>query len=949
MARARRRRARSARSSNVSPDVRYPVLGATLPAARRDRPPRERRVGLRPRRRRARRRPDPGLRGDRDRGRRAAAPSRSRPRAGRIAAGQGRARRRRAQLGARRDWPALRLPIQSHPLQALVSELYEQVLDTVVMSNAVHVYVSQAHKGELVMGAGIDAYNSYAQRGSFHVIEHQLAAALELFPIFARARVLRTWAGIVDVCPDASPIVGLTPVDGPVRQLRLGHGRLQGDARAPGWTFAWTIAHGEPHELNAPFSLDRFTTGALIDEHGAAGGGALMLLIRCPWCGERDEVEFSLRRPGGHRLPGRPGGALRRGVGRVAVRPRQPEGALRGAVGAHAGLPALVRRRPRHGHARDRPMRFTLRRRRVRGAPGRDAGGRARPERRARRLPQHLPRPAARRLLGRRGGAERARPDRRARPMVRATLVELEDGLERRAAGRQGPARRAVRAGALRHAATRTATLLVVGGGRSGVAAAAAGAGRTHPRATPARAASSPRRRPAGARRGRPPSGSTTATTCSRSSAAGALWHIRARRIVLATGAIERPLVFAEQRPARDHAAPAPHAGTSSAARGSSCSRTTTPRSGSPGATVVDSRQGRLVVDTIGEDRLEGVVLDDGSTAAVRRAAPSRAAGARAVHLWSQARGRLRCDERIGGVRPGRRARPESRSSGRRPAPACPTSQPLWLVPGDEDASFVDLERDSTVADVRRAVGAGLRSVEHVKRYTTIGTGSDQGKTAERERDRRRRRAARRHRRPSSARPPSARRTSRSPSRCSPAATAARCSTRCASTPIHPWHVAHGAVFENVGQWKRPRYYPRGGESMDEAVLRECAAARERVGDRWTPRRSARSTSRAPTRPSSSTASTRTRFDSLAVGTCRYGVMCKPDGMVFDDGVVMRVGERALPLHDDDRQRGAGARLDGGVAPDRVARAARLADVGHRAVGDGRRRRAGLARPARRG
>ena len=99
------------------------------------------------------------------------------------------------------------------------------------MSNAVHVYVSQAHKGELVMGAGIDPYNSYAQRGSLHVIEHQLAAALELFPIFAHARVLRTWAGIVDVCPDASPIVGPTPVDGLYRQLRLGHGRLQGDAR----------------------------------------------------------------------------------------------------------------------------------------------------------------------------------------------------------------------------------------------------------------------------------------------------------------------------------------------------------------------------------------------------------------------------------------------------------------------------------------------------------------------------------------------------------------------------------------------------------------------------------------------------------------------------------------------------------------------------------------------
>src|SRR2546423_14224601 len=105
----------------------------------------------------------------------------------------------------------VRLPLQSHPLQALVSEPVKPVHNCVVMSNAVHVYVSQADKGELVMGAGIDPYNSYAQRGSFHVIEQQLAAAIELFPIFRHAKVLRTWAGVVDVCPDASPIVGLTP------------------------------------------------------------------------------------------------------------------------------------------------------------------------------------------------------------------------------------------------------------------------------------------------------------------------------------------------------------------------------------------------------------------------------------------------------------------------------------------------------------------------------------------------------------------------------------------------------------------------------------------------------------------------------------------------------------------------------------------------------------------
>jgi sarcosine oxidase subunit beta len=164
----------------------------------------------------------------------------------------------------------LRIPIQTHPLQALVSELYEDVLETVVMSNAVHVYVSQAHKGELVMGAGIDPYNSYAQRGSFHVIESQLAAALELFPVFASAHVLRTWAGIVDVCPDASPIVGPTPVDGLFLNCGWGTGGFKATPGS-GWTFAWTLAHGEPHELNAPFSLDRFVSGALIDEHGAAG------------------------------------------------------------------------------------------------------------------------------------------------------------------------------------------------------------------------------------------------------------------------------------------------------------------------------------------------------------------------------------------------------------------------------------------------------------------------------------------------------------------------------------------------------------------------------------------------------------------------------------------------------------------------------------------------------
>ena len=161
------------------------------------------------------------------------------------------------------------LPLQSHPLQALVSELLEPVHPTVVMSNAVHVYVSQAHKGELVMGAGIDSYNGYGQRGAFHIIERQMSAALELFPVFARAHLLRTWGGIVDVTPDASPIVGLTPVDGLYLNCGWGTGGFKATPGV-GWCYAHTVAHGTPHPLNAPFSLDRFTTGALVDEHGAA-------------------------------------------------------------------------------------------------------------------------------------------------------------------------------------------------------------------------------------------------------------------------------------------------------------------------------------------------------------------------------------------------------------------------------------------------------------------------------------------------------------------------------------------------------------------------------------------------------------------------------------------------------------------------------------------------------
>ncbi len=164
----------------------------------------------------------------------------------------------------------LRLPIESHPLQALVSEPLKPILHTVVMSNAVHGYISQSDKGELVIGAGVDSYTGYGQRGSFSVVEGNIGAIVELFPVFSRVRMLRQWGGIVDVCPDACPIIGKTPIRGLYFNCGWGTGGFKATPGS-GWVFAHTIARGEPHSLNAAFTLERFSTGALIDEHGAAG------------------------------------------------------------------------------------------------------------------------------------------------------------------------------------------------------------------------------------------------------------------------------------------------------------------------------------------------------------------------------------------------------------------------------------------------------------------------------------------------------------------------------------------------------------------------------------------------------------------------------------------------------------------------------------------------------
>jgi sarcosine oxidase subunit beta len=163
----------------------------------------------------------------------------------------------------------IRLPLQSHPLQAFVSEPIKPVIDTVVMSNAVHAYISQSDKGDLVIGAGIDAYNGYGQRGSFHTIEHAVEAIVEMFPSLSRVRMNRQWGGIVDICPDACPIIGLTPVRGLYFNCGWGTGGFKATPGS-GWVFAHTIAQDRPHALNQAFSLDRFSSGRLIDEHGAA-------------------------------------------------------------------------------------------------------------------------------------------------------------------------------------------------------------------------------------------------------------------------------------------------------------------------------------------------------------------------------------------------------------------------------------------------------------------------------------------------------------------------------------------------------------------------------------------------------------------------------------------------------------------------------------------------------
>jgi sarcosine oxidase subunit beta len=163
----------------------------------------------------------------------------------------------------------VRMPLESFPLQALVSEPVKPVFPCVVMSNTIHAYISQSDKGELVIGGGTDVYTSYSQRGALNVTAHTIEAICELFPMFRRMRMLRNWGGIVDVTPDRSPIIGKTPVAGLYVNCGWGTGGFKATPGS-GHVFADTLANARPHPINAPFSLERFRDGVLIDEAAAA-------------------------------------------------------------------------------------------------------------------------------------------------------------------------------------------------------------------------------------------------------------------------------------------------------------------------------------------------------------------------------------------------------------------------------------------------------------------------------------------------------------------------------------------------------------------------------------------------------------------------------------------------------------------------------------------------------
>ena len=164
----------------------------------------------------------------------------------------------------------VKLPVSSYALQAFVSEPVKPVLNSVFLSPSTGVYISQTDKGEVLIGGALDLYLSYAQRGNFNTLEGVATGMLEMFPAFSRLRLMRQWAGIVDVVRDSSPILGPSPVKNLYLNCGFGTGGFKA-IPAGGWTMASTLATGQTHPLIKPFSLERFSSGAMIDEAGASG------------------------------------------------------------------------------------------------------------------------------------------------------------------------------------------------------------------------------------------------------------------------------------------------------------------------------------------------------------------------------------------------------------------------------------------------------------------------------------------------------------------------------------------------------------------------------------------------------------------------------------------------------------------------------------------------------
>jgi len=452
----------------------------------------------------------------------------------------------------------------------------------------------------------------------------------------------------------------------------------------------------------------------------------------------------------------------------------------------------------------------------------------------------------------------------------------------------------------------------------------------------------------------------------------GRLWQVRAKRVVVATGAHERPLIFANNdRPGimlagaartyinRYGVRPGKRAVIFTNNDSTDAVAADLKRAGITVEAIVDVRAGEAIVDTLAEKlpspagggvqgegtadfpspacgggqgegtadflsparggrqgegtadfpspacgggqgggSLRGVVIapltGDGSRREVECDLLCVSGGFNpTLHLYSQAQGRLRYDEGLACFVPDvapANVEVVGAAAGDLGGRGQGTIMPYWVVPSDGQEwanHFVDLERDVTVADVRRALGAGMRSVEHVKRFTTIGTGSDQGKTAGINETAI---IAAQLGQPVGAvgvttfRPPYV-----------PISFGLMASRNRGDlfdpirvTAIHSWHVAHGAVFENVGQWKRPWYFPREGEDMDSAVLRECRSARENVAlmDVST---LGKIEIQGPDALEFLNRIYTNAFDTVKIGSCRYGLMCKADGMVFDDGVVMHL------------------------------------------------------------